>query len=92
MTVRKLDPSLSSKYEGFIVDGKTTKEEIQDRLGIAQSVYENERILVYYFVLNEDGRMVLRDVRGDTCYACVLVFTRDNVLERHSFIKHGCLH
>jgi len=92
MTVKKLDSSESSKYEGFIHDGKTTKQEVQDRLGSAQSTYENERIIVYHLVTNENGRMILKDGRKETCYACVLVFNNNNVVERHSLIKGGCKH
>lgn len=88
VTAQKVDPSTVSKYEGFIHDGETTKQEIQDRLGPAQSIYENGGILVYYVYLQDDGRMNLKGT--GTCHACVLVFDKDNVLERHSLVKHGC--
>jgi hypothetical protein len=88
VTAQKVDPSTVSKYEGFIHDGETTKQEIQDRLGPAQSIYENGGILVYYVYLQDDGRMNLKG--PGTCHACVLVFDKDNVLERHSLVKHGC--
>ena len=88
MTARKVDPSIASKYEGFIHDGKTTKKEILERLGPAQSVYENDGILIYHVYLQDDGRMKLEG--GGTCHACVLVFDKNNVLERHSLVKHGC--
>jgi hypothetical protein len=88
MTVKKVDPSTISRYEGFIQDGRTTKQEIQDRLGAAQSVYESGRILIYYVYLQDDGRVKLK---GDgTCYASVLVFDKDDLLERHSMVKYGC--
>ena len=88
VTAQKVDPSTVSKYEGFIHDGETTKQEIQDRLGPAQSIYENGGILVYYVYLQDDGRMNLNG--PGKCHACVLVFDKDNVLERHSLVKHGC--
>ena len=88
VTARKVDPSTMSKYEGFIHDGKTTKQEVLDRLGPAQSGYEGGRILIYHVYLQDDGRMTL-DKKG-TCHACVLVFDADNVLERHSLVKYGC--
>ena len=88
MTVKSVDPPTLSKYEGFLRDGKTTQQEVQDRLGAAPSVYEGGRILVYHVYLQDDGR-VKRKGPG-TCHACVLVFDRNNVLERHSLVKHGC--
>ncbi len=88
MTARKVDSSTMSKYEGFIQDGKTTKQEVLDRLGPAQSDYESGRILIYHVYLQDDGRMTL-DKKG-TCHACVLVFDMDNLLERHSLVKYGC--
>jgi len=88
VTAQKVDPSRVSKYEGFIQDGKTTKQEIQDRLGSAQSSYENGRILIYHVYLEDDGRMNLKG--SGTCHACVMVFDKDSLLERHSLVKHGC--
>ena len=88
VTARKVDSSTISKYEGFLHDGKTTKQEVLDRLGPAQSGYESGRILIYHVYLQDDGRMTL-DKKG-TCHACVLVFDADDVLERHSLVKYGC--
>ena len=88
VTAQRVDTATTGKYEGFIKDGKTTREEIQGRLGPSNSAYENGRILIYHVYLEEDGRMNLKG-RG-TCYACVLVFDINNVLERHSLVKHGC--
>jgi len=88
VTARKVDSSTMSKYEGFIRDGTTTKQEVLDRLGPARSGYESGRILIYHVYLQDDGRMTL-DKKG-TCHACVLVFDADDVLERHSLVKYGC--
>lgn len=88
VTARKLDPSISSRYGGFIRDGSTTKNEFLDRLGSADSIYENGRIFIYHVYPQDDGRMNLK--KGGTCHACVLVFDKDDVLERHSLVKHGC--
>ena len=88
VTAQRVDTATTSKYEGFIKDRKTTRQEIQDRLGPCNSAYENGRILIYHVYLEEDGRMNLKG-RG-TCHACVLEFDNDNVLERHSLVKHGC--
>lgn len=88
VTARKVDSSTMSKYEGFIQDGTTTKQEVLDRLGPARSEYESGRILIYHVYLQDDGRMSLH--KKGTCHACVLVFDADNVLERHSLVKYGC--
>ena len=88
VTAQKVDPSTISKYEGFINDGKTTKQEIRERLGAAQSIYESGRILIYHVYLRDDGRMNLKG--PGTCHACVMVFDNDDVLEHHSLVKHGC--
>lgn len=88
MTAQKIDPSVANKYEGFISDSKTAKQEVQDRLGSATSVYEDGRILIYYVHLQDDGRMNLTG--SGTCHALVLVFDKDDLLERHSLVKHGC--
>jgi len=88
VTARKVDSSTMSKYEGFIRDGTTTKQEVLDRLGPARSGYESGRILIYHVYLQDDGRLTLNG-KG-TCHACVLVFDADNVLERHSLVKYGC--
>ncbi len=88
MTVKNVDPPTLSKYEGFLKDGETTKQEIRDRLGFAPSVYEGGRILVYHVYLQDDGRVKLKG--PGTCHACVLVFDKDDVLARHSMVKHGC--
>ena len=88
VTARKVDSSTMSKYEGFLHDGTTTKQEVLDRLGPAQSGYESGRILIYHVYLQDDGRMTLKG-KG-TCHACVLVFDANNALERHSLVKYGC--
>jgi len=88
MSVKSVDPPTLSKYEGFIKDGKTTKQEIQDRLGSAESVYESGRILIYHVYLQDDGHVKLKG--PGTCHASVLVFNKDDVLERHSLVKNGC--
>jgi hypothetical protein len=88
VTAQRVDTATTIKYEGFIEDGKTTRKEIMDRLGPSNSTYENGRILIYHVYLEEDGRMNLKG-RGP-CHACVLEFDNENVLKRHSLVKHGC--
>lgn len=87
-SIQKLDPSVVKKYEGFIQNRKTTKKQVQDRLGSATSSYESGRILIYHVFIDGNGGMN-RQGRG-FCYACVLVFDNKDVLERHSLVKRGC--
>ncbi len=87
-TSQKVDSSTGGKDEGFIQDGKTTKQEVQDRLGPAQYIYESGQILIYYVYRKDDGRLNLRGF--GTCHAFVMVFDKENVLERHSLVKNGC--
>ena len=89
-TARMVDPMVISKQEGFIADGKTTKKEVQDRFGPAQSVYEQGTILVYYVNLDDHGRISLRQKKSGSCDAYVLVFGKDDLLEHHSLVKNGC--
>lgn len=86
-TVRNFDKLSTSKYEGFIHDGNTTKKEIIDRLGPAHSIYENGKILIYNVYL-KDGRMTLEG--NYKCHALVLLFDENNVLKRHRLIRYGC--
>lgn len=87
-TTQRVDPTLAEKYDGFIRDRETTKHQVETQLGSPNSVFEQGRILIYRVYLLEDGRMNLKGM-GD-CHVCVLVFDKDDVLERHSIIKHGC--
>jgi hypothetical protein len=89
-TARMVDPTVISKQEGFIADGKTTKKEVQDRFGPAQSVYEQGTILVYHVNLDDHGRISLRQNKNSSCDAYVLVFDDHDLLERHSLVKNGC--
>ncbi len=90
VTAQKVDSTAISKHEGFVADGKTTKKEVQDRFGPAQSVYEQGAILVYYVNLDDHGRISLRQNKNSSCDAYVLVFDDHDLLERHSLVKNGC--
>jgi hypothetical protein len=87
-TSERLNSSQSSRYEGFIRDGQTTKSQVEAQLGHPRAVFEEGRVLTYRVYLQDDGRMNLQG-KGD-CHACVLAFGEDGVLERHSLIKNGC--
>ncbi len=87
-TSQKVDSSTVGKNEGFIQDGKTTKQQVQDRLGPAWYIYENGQILIYFVYRKDDGRLSLSGF--EPCLAFVMVFDKENVLERHSLVRNGC--
>jgi hypothetical protein len=87
-TSERLNSSQTARYDGFIRDGQTTKSQVEAQLGSPRAVFEEGRVLMYRVYLLDDGRMNLQG-KGD-CYACVLAFGKDSVLERHSLIKNGC--
>lgn len=89
-TARRVDPEGIRKQEGFIVDGQTTKQDVQGRFGPAQSVYDHGSVLIYHVNLDDQGHISLRQRSKGSCDAYVLVFDRGNVLERHSLVKNGC--
>jgi hypothetical protein len=87
-----------SKFLPFVRDGITNRREILDRLGEPASSYEGNRIVTYWFHQNRYdtfqvtsmSNMPEDNLGGITAeiglYNLVLVFSSDNVLERHSFV------
>lgn len=89
-TARVVPSAEIVKQEGFIVEGKTRKQEVLDRFGPAQSTFESGALLIYHVQLDERGRINLRRDKRFRCDAYVLVFDSNDVLERHSLVKNGC--
>lgn len=71
-----IDPQFESNRFGFLRDGKINRQEIIDRLGEHSSSYENGRIVIYYW-LGEENK----------AYNVVLVFNEQDVLKRHSVVR-----
>ena len=67
-----LDTEENRREFGFLVDGKTSKEETLSRLGRPYSEFEQSRILTYL---------------PNSRYELVLVFDEHNVLKRHSLLQ-----
>lgn len=91
-------PELLREQVSFISDGKTTRQELLDRLGASVSQYEEGRIHIY--VMRQDGQDRLRvpqvPLPSDSpqkvswhpeVYNLVLVFGADGVLERHALLR-----
>jgi hypothetical protein len=70
---------------GFLVDGRSTRSEIEARLGAPDAAFEGRRIVTY--ALNEASVVVGGDRRRWARYELVLVFDEQDVLMRHSVIQ-----
>jgi hypothetical protein len=81
---------------GFIQDGLITREEVVMRLGMPSATFENERIILYPFVVDRTGNWSIGGARfigtsplrawEPTTCNLVLVFTEDGLLERHKLV------
>ncbi len=91
------DIELQQKWLPFLVDGKTTKEEVESKLDspsyqydersvhYATAIkYEEGRIWAYMMLITEEG---LRVVEFSGHYHLVLVFDEKNILKRHSLVR-----
>ncbi len=90
------DIELQQKWLPFLVDGKTTKEEVESKLkrsphyyerGVQHATgikYEEGRIWAYNLLNTEEGPLIV-NVSGD--YHLVLVFDEKNILKRHSLLR-----
>jgi len=91
------DIELQQKWLPFLVDGKTTKEEVESKLDspsyqydersayYATAIkYEEGRIWAYIMLITEEGALVV-EISGN--YHLVLVFDEKNILKRHSLLR-----
>jgi hypothetical protein len=70
----------------FLQPGATTRSVVADRLGTPDADFEGGRILTYWVAADAGGYYKPRqhDLRT---HSLVLVFRRDDVLDRHSLVK-----
>ena len=74
-----IDPEFESERFGYLQEGKTSRQEIIDRLGNPHHSYENRRIVIYtWFDEKSDGHIK---------YDIVLIFNENDILERHSVVR-----
>jgi hypothetical protein len=92
-TVTPVEPQLVRERLPFIQDGKTSKEEILNRLGEPANRYEDGRILTYKMCkdIELQGRLHVCGTRGGregifSGGTLILVFGADNLVERHSMV------
>jgi hypothetical protein len=89
-TAGAVDPATLAARSGFLVDGRTREQEVLNRLGTPQAIYQSPRILIYHVRVDSKGRIGLSGDTRDTCDALVLAFDADVLLQRHSLVKNGC--
>lgn len=74
----------------FLTDGKTTRTEVEQRLGQRPSnapTFEGGRIVFYRISENESGYSLLRGKMNQYTHSLVLVFDRQDRLEQHAVVK-----
>lgn len=96
--LRQAGPAeLQAEWLAFLVDGKTTREDVLLRLGTPSAHLEGERILTYAFMRHRTGVWGPVGRRweptqrsfvysGPHLGSLVLVFAGDGRLVRHSFV------
>ncbi|NWJ40932.1 MAG: hypothetical protein HXX12_08165 [Geothrix sp.] len=96
--LRQAQPAeLRAEWLAFLVDGRTTREEVLLRLGTPSAHLEGERILTYAFsrrasgARTREGRSLDREQKVPVFRAhgmenLVLVFAADGSLIRHSLV------
>src|SRR5262245_50988403 len=85
LTIVDLNTENGRRSFGFLVDGQSTRSEIQARLGEPDSVFEGQRIVTY--ALSEASVVVSGERRQWARYELVLVFDERDILRRHSLIQ-----
>ncbi len=76
------DISRLQKWFPFLEDGKTTKKEVELKLGPPQTEYEDGRIWTYRITPTPEGPRI-----GIGLYNLVVVFDDRNILNKHSFLR-----
>jgi hypothetical protein len=85
--VAPLDPNRTRNLLPFIIEARTTKEEILIRLGTPVNQYENGRILTYILSEDPNGRLKLGFTSDAEVYNLVLVFGPTEILEKYSLLR-----
>lgn len=74
----------------FLADGKTTRVEVEQRLGQRPSnapTFESGRIVFYRVSENESGYSLRPGKMSQYTHSLVLVFDRQDRLEQHAVVK-----
>ena len=86
--IAPVDQEKSKSWLPFIIDGRTTKEEVVTRLETPISQYENGRVVTYILYEDSNGRLELYSLDNNPkVYNLVLVFGPTEILEKHSLLR-----
>ncbi len=80
----------ATEHMPFIQDGRTTRAEIDNRLGQPANSYEQGRIVSYNFCEDEKHRFHLsgcEHVTVDNIYNMVLVYGPDGIVKKHRLLR-----
>jgi hypothetical protein len=89
--IAPLDPNRTRSWLPFLIEGKTTKEEVLNRLGTPVNQYEDGSIVSYILRENLNSQLQVgetgssRDWKPEI-YNLVLVFGPTEILERYSIV------
>lgn len=79
-------PAGQKDWLAFLDPGVTTRQVVTARLGAPDAAYEGGRIVAYWIAADEGGYYKPRQ-GSPPQYSLVLVFRRDDALDRHSLVK-----
>jgi hypothetical protein len=90
--VAPLEPDTTRSRLPFLIEGRTTKEEILNRLGIPAKEYEGGRIVSYILRENINSQLQVADTGfrrnwNSEIYNLVVVFGPTEILERYSLVR-----
>jgi hypothetical protein len=90
--IAPLDPNRTRSWLPFLIEGRTTKEEVLSRLGTPVNEYEGGIIVSYILRENRNSQLQVADlVTGQDwnpeIYNLVLVFGPMEILERYSIVR-----
>jgi len=90
--VAPLEPQTTRSWLPFLIEGRTTQEEVLNRLGTPFNQYEDGNISVYILRENLNSRLQVgdlgrRDDWNSEIYNLVLVFGPTKILEKYSLVR-----
>lgn len=77
---------LASEALAFLIDGKTTREDVTLRLGLPSRTFESDRIVLYRIGWSEKRGPYALAYPTAPVYDLVLVFDAHDVVDRHALV------
>ena len=87
--IQPVAPSEVAAKFGFLQLGRTTRQEIVERMGPPRGEFEKDRVITYWVSENQLGRIEVRTTTkssDDRSFTMVLAFDERDVLARHSLV------